>query len=288
MQQTLAPEVPLDKAVPRLSRSPHPYNRKGTNETFTLSHNGAHLGPFQGQHTDFNDSSSLPTQEEIAEKRKASEVSSSGTEDEAIHQHKALPPTPLDMRKGLRLPPRSNGSDATPLLTPSALYEEEERLNKGYFEHAEHDTMSQDNMDKARAKFHARRRAELLRRACEVLLLLGIVGIVLNGREVWEHMVAWSSSKHVESRTRMAVDYLARHEIVVDDHYDLGGRVSYEIDAGLTPRWWYSPPSTSSNTIGLRSSTASVSSDDSRYGSLLDRQSSCRAPQHHLGVLFTA
>jgi len=198
MQQTLAPEVPSDNAVPRLSRSPHPYTRKGTNETFTLSNKGARPSQVTTQQNDDNALGSLPAQDEIHDKRKASEVSNSEAEDEGVHQHKALPPTPLDMRKGLRIPSRPNGNDATPLLTPSALYEEEERLKTGYFEHAEHDSVTQNTMVKARAKFHARRRAELLRRACEVLLLLGIAAVVLSGRGVWGHALRWSSSKHIE------------------------------------------------------------------------------------------
>jgi hypothetical protein len=222
MQQTLAPEVASDKAVPRLSRSPHPYTRRGTNETFTLGTNGARFS--NTSQNDDNESGSQPAHDQTQDiRQRAAESSNSETEDEAVHQHKALPPTPLDMRKGLRIPSRPKGNDATPLLTPSALYEEEERLNNGYFEHAEHDSMTQDTMAKARAKFHARRRAELLRRACEVLLLMAIAGIVLNGRGVWEHAVAWSSSKHIESRARMAVDYLARRKAFIDHHYDPGG-----------------------------------------------------------------
>ena len=202
MQLTLAPDVPSDKAVPRLSRSPHPYTRRGTNETFILSTNGVRLTQSKDQHNEEYVLGAHSMHDELYDRRKASEVSTSETEDEAVHQHKALPPTPLDIRKGLRIPPRSNGTDATPLLTPSALYEEEERLKTGYFEHANHDSMTQDTMVKAGAKFQARRRAELLRRACEVLLLVGIVGVVLNGRGVREHALAWSSSKHVRFGVR--------------------------------------------------------------------------------------
>jgi hypothetical protein len=115
--------------------------------------------------------------------------SESGTEadDESFSYTKALPAPPLRPRKGLKMA-LATGFDGqmTPLLTPTAIDEEATRFDfptatskKAGLER----TSTDDELREARAKFVKRRRAELVRRASEVLLL-AIIGLRILGNEL--------------------------------------------------------------------------------------------------------
>jgi hypothetical protein len=112
----------------------------------------------------------------------------SGTEadDESISYIRALPAPPLRPRKGLKM-----GFDGqeTPLLTPTAIDEEGARFDfpmttstKSKKTGADK-TATGEELCEARAKFVKRRRAELARRASEVLLL-ALIGMFILGNEV--------------------------------------------------------------------------------------------------------
>lgn len=123
----------------------------------------------------------------------------SGTEadDESISYIKALPAPPLRLHKGLKTT-MGTGLDGpeTPLLTPSAIDEEGARFdfpitNAKNKRSAAEKAANDEELREARARFVKRRRAELGRRACEVLLLIVIGMLVLGNESVRSSIQPW-------------------------------------------------------------------------------------------------
>ena len=113
--------------------------------------------------------------------RAATSPSDSGTEadDESGVVLKGLPPPPIKWRKGLK--DNEGQGTASPLLTPSYLDDDEQRLaierqlrRSPMFRTP---AAMNDEIIKIREKFTRRRRAELLRRTAETILL-AIIGFV--------------------------------------------------------------------------------------------------------------
>lgn len=115
--------------------------------------------------------------------KEGSSSSNSGTEadDESGTFLRALPPAPLRLPKGLKNAGADDRATASPLLTPSILDEDHRRQEweRTYFNEKRlpRPTPSDDSRKRTRAKFDTQRRAELLRRIVETLLL-AIVGFV--------------------------------------------------------------------------------------------------------------
>jgi hypothetical protein len=121
----------------------------------------------------------------------------SGTEadDESISYLKALPAPPLRSRKGLKVAmPAGMDGQETPLLTPTAIDEEGKRFDFPTTKSKKtgvEKTAADDELREARAKFVKRRRAELARRASEVLLLALIGMLVLGNESIRSSIQQW-------------------------------------------------------------------------------------------------
>ncbi|MCJ1276797.1 hypothetical protein MMC21_004604 [Puttea exsequens] len=172
------------KTFNRLSRSPHPYHRDYDQ---ILQHNAA---SFRNTHSDSQMPLIASTDEEWkrtgtayfdADYRKRRKISSSpsgsGTEaDDEKGSLLQLPRPPLRPRKGLK---GANRSGATsPLLTPSYIDKEPARLTAKSLEKKLAGLGSEGHTDgetqRIREKFVRKRRAELVRRATETVLLCTI------------------------------------------------------------------------------------------------------------------
>lgn len=131
--------------------------------------------------------------EHITSKSRNSTTSSdSGTEadDESFVIVRALPPAPLRPRKGLRVTKGTIVDGAiSPLLTPTKLDEDAQRLTNDYFGLHEargaDRTHTDEEVSTARARFIKRRRAELLRRVVETSALTFLGLGVLRKHKVW-------------------------------------------------------------------------------------------------------
>ena len=111
--------------------------------------------------------------------------SDSGTEadDESNHVLRGLPAPPLRLRKGLK--EDTNQGSFSPLLTPTYLDDQHRKLSLDCQTRQREgqvvsDSVEQEN-EKLRRKYAMRRRAELLRRLLETLLLGSVGCIVCSG-----------------------------------------------------------------------------------------------------------
>lgn len=190
------------------SRSPHPYHRRssvlegGTSrikpDIAARSREEPLSGAATGARKGRKNTSGGEDENEVG--RRDSETPAvvgrespieSGTEadDESISYIKALPAPPLRLHKGLKTAMGTglDGSE-TPLLTPSAIDEEGARFdfpitNAKNKRSAAEKAANEEELREARARFVKRRRAELGRRACEVLLLI-VIGMLVLGNEL--------------------------------------------------------------------------------------------------------
>ena len=202
MQKYLKPEQSLERehaVLPRLSRSPHPYTRRSFrfDRPATWKQDLNEAVDIDGKHNvtsgcdTTNEGDSL--QGQSIPRQSSEAASSSDAEEEQLLLLKALPPPSIKASKGLRIPPFTVGQhDNTPLLTPNALHEAQDLLAKGYFAVGTGSSISQDELEKLRARIETKRRLGLIHRACEVLLLVVITLVVLNGEGVWGHACRWS------------------------------------------------------------------------------------------------
>lgn len=171
----------------RLSRSPHPYHRHRFN---VLQDNGtspnlsrrlllASTSPSPRPNTG-EESEAYFDADHRKRRKQSSSPSDSGTEadDERGATLLGLPAPPTRLRKGLIGAYRSG--TASPLLTPSYLDEEARSLVSKPSSQRRASLQSQSCTDedtkKTREKFTRRRRAELIRRVSETILI-GLVGL---------------------------------------------------------------------------------------------------------------
>lgn len=176
---TISPEKGL-----RLSRSPHPYHQRyscGQKDEGGLSEPDYIKVTASASENRWDEASYFDTKHERG--RSWSSTSDSGTEadDESGGggMLRGLPAPPLRLRKGLK-DSRGLGT-CSPLLTPSYLDEPSHRFHYNQTQKRigdEHRLVSDDEESvRIREKFTRRRRAELLRRMTETLLL-GSVGCI--------------------------------------------------------------------------------------------------------------
>jgi len=184
-------------ALRQLSRSPHPYHlhrfelveqsfshsfrrpqlsRKSSNSKETGSEDGGSGWKFSNSPTD------------------------SGTEadDESYGLLKSLPAPPVQSRKGLRDGQGQSENIPSPLLTPISLDEAERDAwlyRRQHKSGADGQTSLENEERKAIERFYRRRRAELIRRGTEVLLLGAIGACVLYGENVWNGVQEWRRSR---------------------------------------------------------------------------------------------
>ena len=173
----------------RLSRSPHPYHRRG----LSLTHGNGTVLPKKPSTTLSPISTNPPTtyfDVDHRKRRKSTDSpSDSGTEadDEKGAILLGLPAPAARPRKGLK----GSNEPASPLLTPS--YLDDDRRKAAWEEQSRRKAVLQSqNADeeaaKIREKFVKRRRAELIRRLSEVSLLLAVSHIAVQR----SHLLAWT------------------------------------------------------------------------------------------------
>ena len=172
----------------RLSRSPHPYHRRGPSFTNDDRSSSSSAGLFKATGLEI---SKLGRSEfsdiDHQKRRKNVELESdSGTEadDEKGAILLGLPAPPARPRKGLKEP---SGSPS-PLLTPS--YLDDTHVKAAWETQLRHhvslqDKSAEEETIKAREKFVRQRRAEFLRRITEASLFLVVCCISVRGATLW-------------------------------------------------------------------------------------------------------
>lgn len=278
-----------NEPLPRLSRSPHPYARRALTESLRLDISDT-TTPSQSESCQAQVKTDRRTHA-VGGPRASPEVSSSDVEEDKVLQLKALPPTPVRPRKGLRVPIKANDYDVSPLLTPSALHEEEEKLARGYFTEATGDAaLSKDDIDRARARFQARRRGELLRRGCEVLLVAVIAVVVLCGQGVWDCVK--QCSRGTEKATVLlytVADMVIRLDYGSEHLVMSAGTISSTLGVATNPAGREVQDGRDTNTLGFRPGANAVSSAYPDPRSSVCCFWGCRnsQAQHHSWTLFT-
>ena len=202
----------------RLSRSPHPYHR---NRDTVLQDDGTNVSA--ARRSGFSRILST-SQAEIgagatyfdADHRKRrkniSSPSESGTEadDEKSGSLLRLPAPPARLRKGLK--GLNSSGTASPLLTPSYLDEEPRRLGlesrKRRRESRQSPTHTDEETVRLKEKFVRRRRAELIRRVSETILL-GSVGFISCNHEIGWLIRSWA--KELLASSSIAWDFRTSH-----------------------------------------------------------------------------
>ena len=193
--KTNANEDDPSNRAPRLSRSPHPYSKQKGDVLQDNGNPATHQGIAVVGSLETNPSMRSEKNEHTyfdADHRKRriylSSPSDSGTEADDERGHGSLlglPAPPIRPRKGLK---GSNGSGTeSPLLTPSYLDAESRKLDSKAQEKRRGSLQSQIHTDEEtiqrRHKFNQRRRAELIRRASETILI-GVVGFIACNRDI--------------------------------------------------------------------------------------------------------
>ncbi|GAB1314947.1 dolichol kinase [Madurella fahalii] len=153
-----------------ISRSPHPYHRQNS-ELLEPSDRLVYRPRIA------EDSSAAPSHPFPLFAQDSTPASESGTEADDEHFLKGLPAPKTRLHKGLRCKNEQLSETSTPMLSPAVLEEEGRKthlsLSHGAFER-----------DRRRTAESARRRKELVRRATEVLLLVGQGGMVASNPQV--------------------------------------------------------------------------------------------------------
>lgn len=178
----------------RLSRSPHPYNRKdspgrhhgqiGSSQNLSnpktsqriqhLTASPLEVTGYRGENYDDTDSRTR--------RKSSTSISDSATEadDESGGVLRRLPAPPLRLRKGIK--DYSGSGIWSPLLTPTYLDENEQKLTERRRDSLQSSPVTDEERSKIQVKFNRRRRAEFLRRISETILL-GSVGCIACGRQ---------------------------------------------------------------------------------------------------------
>jgi len=172
---------------PSLARSPQPYHRRKngiSDATLRTNHTGIQSSRASNEAIEGYSTAQHSILELRVKKQYPTSPSDSGTEadDESGVVLKGLPAPPIRWRKGLR----ENEGHVTesPLLTPSYLDDDERRSFIEYQlqgnPRLQDSVLKDEEILRIREKFTRRRRAELVRRTSETILL-GVVGYVACG-----------------------------------------------------------------------------------------------------------
>lgn len=196
----LGKENELPNQSPRLSRSPHPYHR---DKKFLSS-----LTPIIGTSTEKEDASgpngtSYFDADFRTRRKSVTSPSDSGTEadDESGGILRGLPAPPIKQRKGLK----ALSAISSPLLTPSYLDNESQRpaqerqLQRR--KSLQSPSVTDEEILKIKQRFTKKRRAELLRRVTEILLL-GSVGCISCGSVSKLLLRRWAKGSSVNLSNR--------------------------------------------------------------------------------------
>ena len=210
---TLGKENELPTQSRRLSRSPHPYHRDKIFLSSLTPINGVAIGK-EGSSgltpgLDFSrrDRSNVTTYFDSDSRRRRKSITSpsgSGTEadDESGGFLRGLPAPPIKQRKG-RI---ASTATSSPLLTPSYLDDENRQLvverQLRRRKSVQSPTITDEETIKIREKFTRRRRAELLRRVAETLLL-GAVACITCGSASELLLRRWAKGSPVNGIRQM-------------------------------------------------------------------------------------
>ena len=172
----------------RLSRPPHPYHRNQFD--FSTSQRLKNPTATEGQQDLILENGIVSSVDFKINGpkiwRRSTSPSDSGTEadDESGNFLRVLPAPPIKVRKGLK--DAKGSAVSSPLLTPTYLDDDRQRSILGncskYQNCSEHSVVADEGSIKIREKLVRRRRAELLRRVCESVLI-GTVGLIACGNE---------------------------------------------------------------------------------------------------------
>lgn len=236
--QASADENNAGNRAPTLSRFPRPYSKQ---QCDVLQDNGntaaclrnAHLSPTVTD-SSLNLEERVPTyfDADHRKRRKGStSPSDSGTEADDERGHSSLlglPAPPVKPRKGLK-GPRGSGTES-PLLTPSYLDSESRRLDSKVLSkrwgNSQSQTCINEETIRLRQKFNQRRRAELIRRVSETVLM-GAIGFIACSSEIGWLLRLWAggylraSSLASEFRLGHVPIALLSHAVVVLGLYAL-------------------------------------------------------------------
>lgn len=204
----------------RLSRSPHPYSKQQNdvpqdngNATACLRNAlvrptvvGSSLNIEKNEHTYFD-------ADHRKRRKGSSSPSDSGTEADDERGHGSflgLPAPPIRPRKGLK---GSNGSGtSSPLLTPSYVDAESRRLESKAetkrWGGLQGQSCTDEETIKLREKFKQKRRAELIRRVSETILM-GVIGFITCSSDSGGLLRLWDES-HLHS-SFLASDFRLGH-----------------------------------------------------------------------------
>jgi dolichol kinase len=221
---TLAADI--DKLREQFSRTPRPYLLEGQDvlqdgtETREYNNsaqvNGLEISSEQSNGLDGNPSSAKSARDRSRQLSRPGSESGSEADDERPTLVKALPPSIVRPRKGLK----TGEEDEDALLTPSQLDDEGRRLPDNFEEQGYATNLSMKTEDAEELEVLRRRRlAEFLRRLSEVTLMVAIVLVVLCGQGVARAAWQWSSEilTHVLVVTALVVAYPIKLSLV-DEH----------------------------------------------------------------------
>ena len=205
----LGKENELPNQSRRLSRSPHPYYRDKKFLSSLTPISGVALGKegafgltpgVDASSRDRSNGVSYFNPDARRRRKSVTSPSDSGTEadDEGGGFLRGLPAPPIKQRKGLKAP----SATSSPLLTPSYLDDENRRLvverQLRRRRSVQSPTVTDEETIRIREKFTRRRRAELLRRVTETLLL-GTVASITCGNASKLLLRSWSKGSPVTS-----------------------------------------------------------------------------------------
>ena len=202
----------------RLSRSPHPYHR---NRDTVLQDDGTNVSAprrsgfmriLSTSQVERGAGATYFDADHRKRRKNLSSPSESGTEadDEKGGSLLRLPAPPARLRKGLK--GLNSSGTASPLLTPSYLDEEPRRLGlesrKRQRESLQSPSYTDEETVRLKEKFVRRRRAELIRRASETILL-GSVGFISCNNEIGWLLRSWA--KELLTSSSIAWDFRTSH-----------------------------------------------------------------------------
>ncbi|KAL8764306.1 MAG: hypothetical protein Q9184_000011 [Pyrenodesmia sp. 2 TL-2023] len=212
------------KGSRRLSRPPHPYHIRNPESTVGKEERGkgckldSTLSMRAANDARLSDSADKNTFFDVDSRKRrkiSSSPSESGTEadDEGGPFLRGLPAPPARLRKGLK--DETTLGTPSPLLTPSYLDDEKKRqtLEVQFKRRASLQSCASADEEtlRIREKFQRRRRAELLRRTTETVLLLGIGGLACRkalllpiSRGAFDHLPDLRRVKGLQSPAELA------------------------------------------------------------------------------------
>lgn len=176
------------EAIRTLSRSPHPYHRKSVQlHALSGDTSGTSTPAFSSplrSTTNTDDESAAPADgRHGSPPYNQSTDSDSGTEADDEHFLKGLPAPRLKGHKGLRNDDGSRSGSSSPLMSPDIMNDGERRLSGPHMQAVlSAQRATNQELLQSLKRIQTKRKIEVRRRACEVVVL-GAVGILVLSRD---------------------------------------------------------------------------------------------------------